>query len=111
MRRQNGLFETKSLAIPMRRKSRQDDAQLRYFLINSLKFQIGYLLIHQERYKEAIEILKLSVDGCPGSYNTYDSLGEAYINDGDKEHPPAARTAKPKKISKRGIPRSIAGNQ
>jgi tetratricopeptide (TPR) repeat protein len=46
--------------------------------------RLGYQLLHQKRFKESIEIFKLSVEAYPDSYNTYDSLGEAYMDDGDK---------------------------
>ncbi|HXM42700.1 MAG TPA: amidohydrolase family protein [Bryobacteraceae bacterium] len=46
---------------------------------------LGYRLIGMKRYKEAIEIFKLSVEAYPLSYNTYDSLAEAYMDNGDKE--------------------------
>jgi cytosine/adenosine deaminase-related metal-dependent hydrolase len=46
---------------------------------------LGYGLIHMKKYKEAIEIFKLSVEAYPASYNTYDSLAEAYMDNGDKE--------------------------
>jgi tetratricopeptide (TPR) repeat protein len=46
---------------------------------------LGYLLLHQKRTKEAIEIFKLSVEAYPESYNTYDSLGEAYMGNGEKD--------------------------
>ena len=46
---------------------------------------LGYDLIRQKQYKEAIAILRLGVDGFPNSYNAYDSLGEAYMDNGDKE--------------------------
>jgi tetratricopeptide (TPR) repeat protein len=45
----------------------------------------GYRLIHMKKYKDAIEIFKLSVETYPQSYNTYDSLAEAYMDNGDKE--------------------------
>ena len=45
----------------------------------------GYQLIHLKKYKEAIEIFKLSVEAYPQSYNTYDSLAEAYMDNGDNE--------------------------
>jgi tetratricopeptide (TPR) repeat protein len=38
-----------------------------------------------KRYKDAIEIFKLSVEAYPLSYNTYDSLAEAYMDNGDKD--------------------------
>ena len=47
--------------------------------------QIGYALINVKKYKEAIEVLKLNVESYPESANVYDSLAEAYMNNGDKE--------------------------
>jgi tetratricopeptide (TPR) repeat protein len=38
-----------------------------------------------KKFREAIEIFKLSVEAYPQSYNAYDSLGEAYMDNGDKE--------------------------
>jgi tetratricopeptide (TPR) repeat protein len=35
--------------------------------------------------KEAIDIFKLNVEAFPQSFNTYGSLGEAYMKNGDKE--------------------------
>lgn len=46
---------------------------------------LGYLLLRANRVKEAIEIFKLNVEAFPTSDNTYDSLGEAYMIDGNKE--------------------------
>ena len=63
-------------------KSTQPDA---YDLSEDELVQLGYQLIHQKRYKEAIEIFKLSVESYPQSYNTWDSLAEAYMDNGDKD--------------------------
>jgi tetratricopeptide (TPR) repeat protein len=38
-----------------------------------------------KRVKDAIEILKLNVEMFPGGFNAYDSLGEAYMENGDKQ--------------------------
>lgn len=46
---------------------------------------LGYQLLRMKKIKEAIAIFKLSVEAYPHSYNTYDSLAEAYMDDGDKE--------------------------
>jgi CubicO group peptidase (beta-lactamase class C family) len=46
---------------------------------------VGYQLLNIRRYKEAIAVLKLNVDAFPGSANVYDSLAEAYLNNGEKE--------------------------
>lgn len=46
---------------------------------------LGYQLIGMKKVKEAIEIFKLNVEVYPQAFNTYDSLGEAYLLSGDKE--------------------------
>jgi uncharacterized membrane protein len=45
---------------------------------------LGYQLIGTKKFKEAIGILQLNVEAYPQSSNVYDSLGEAYMDDGDK---------------------------
>ncbi len=45
----------------------------------------GYFLISENRIEEAIEIFKLNVALYPKSWNTYDSLGEAYLINGNKD--------------------------
>lgn len=47
--------------------------------------RLGYNLLGLKRVKDAIEVLKLNVEDYPQSSNTYDSLGEAYMIDGNKE--------------------------
>ena len=49
--------------------------------VNSL----GYLLLGKKRLGEAIEVFKMNVEEHPDSSNAYDSLGEAYMVNGDKE--------------------------
>lgn len=46
---------------------------------------LGYRLLQAGQTKDAIEILKLNVECFPLSGNVYDSLGEAYAADGNKE--------------------------
>lgn len=42
--------------------------------------QMGYVMLRQqEDVDKAIELFKLNVSNFPGSYNAYDSLGEAYM--------------------------------
>jgi hypothetical protein len=45
---------------------------------------LGYQLIHAKKFKEAIRILQLNVEAYPQSSNTYDSLAEAYMDDGNR---------------------------
>jgi CubicO group peptidase (beta-lactamase class C family) len=49
-------------------------------LLNTL----GYNLIRQGKLKEAIRVLQLNVEAYPASSNVYDSLGEAYMRNGEK---------------------------
>jgi tetratricopeptide (TPR) repeat protein len=44
---------------------------------------LGYQLIRAKKFKESIRILQLNVEAYPQSSNTYDSLGEAYLDDGN----------------------------
>ncbi|MGH7597309.1 MAG: serine hydrolase [bacterium] len=46
---------------------------------------LGYELLGQKKYAAAIAAFKLNVELYPQSSNTYDSLGEAYMMNGDKE--------------------------
>ncbi len=45
----------------------------------------GYALLQKNEVKKAIEVFKLNVLLHPESANTYDSLGEVYLKDGNKE--------------------------
>ncbi len=45
---------------------------------------LGYALLSGKKVEDAIAVFKLSVDEYPRSYNTWDSLAEAYMNHGDK---------------------------
>ena len=46
---------------------------------------LGYQLMRLNRVKDAIEIFKLNVEMYPAASNPYDSLGEAYLEDGQKD--------------------------
>ena len=45
---------------------------------------LGYQLIQTKKFKEAIRVFQLNVEAYPQSSNVYDSLGEAYMDDGDR---------------------------
>lgn len=51
------------------------------YAMNSL----GYQLLGKKRIDEAIQIFKLNVSAFSESWNVYDSLGEAFMENGDKE--------------------------
>ena len=63
-------------------KENKTDYQLAENDMNNL----GYFFLQQGKVKEAIEVFKLNVAAFPESFNVYDSLGEAYMADGDKEN-------------------------
>jgi CubicO group peptidase (beta-lactamase class C family) len=46
---------------------------------------LGYELLRMGRAKEAVEFFRLNVEAYPQAFNTYDSLAEAYMVNGDKE--------------------------
>jgi CubicO group peptidase (beta-lactamase class C family) len=46
---------------------------------------VGYNLLNSNKVTEAIEIFKLNVEAFPKSGNAYDSLGEAYLVDGNEK--------------------------
>jgi imidazolonepropionase-like amidohydrolase len=45
----------------------------------------GYRVMGQNRLAEAIEIFTLNTEAFPGEYNTWDSLAEAYMNNGQND--------------------------
>ncbi len=45
----------------------------------------GYGLLQSDKIKEAIDVFMINVTEFPDSANAYDSLGEAYLADGQKE--------------------------
>ena len=47
--------------------------------------RLGYQLLEAKKLKEAVEIFKLNVEAYPQGFNTYDSLGEAYMISGNTE--------------------------
>jgi CubicO group peptidase (beta-lactamase class C family) len=49
------------------------------------KNRLGYDFMRARKFKEAIAVLKLNIELYPDSWNAYDSLGEAYMMNGDKE--------------------------
>lgn len=46
---------------------------------------LGYQLLERKKFKDAIRVFELNVEAYPSSYNAYDSLGEAYMDNGDKD--------------------------
>jgi tetratricopeptide (TPR) repeat protein len=46
---------------------------------------LGYELLRHKKHADAIAVFRLNVELYPDAWNTYDSLGEGYMMNGDKE--------------------------
>ena len=67
-------------------KSYKDLKETRPNEINeSLLNTLGYRLLREKKFQDAIQIFKLNVEIHPDYANGYDSLGEAYMANGEKE--------------------------
>jgi CubicO group peptidase (beta-lactamase class C family) len=54
------------------------------FLFNERAINaLGYTLLEEKKIGEAVQIFQFNVQAYPESWNVYDSLGEAYLADGD----------------------------
>lgn len=77
---QNGV----AAAIALYRAMKSEKEQ-RYDFSEPELNRLGYQLLQAKKVSEAIEIFKLNVEAYPAGFNTYDSLGEAYMVSGNKE--------------------------
>jgi tetratricopeptide (TPR) repeat protein len=73
-----------ALAAKRFREFRNDPANT-YLNTEATMNSFGYKLMGMKRLDQAIEIFKLNTEAYPQSSNVWDSLGEAYMNKGDKE--------------------------
>ena len=51
---------------------------------------LGYAYLNRKQVTEAITLFEMNVEAYPGSFNVYDSLGEALM--ADHQYPPAVRS-------------------
>lgn len=56
-----------------------------YYVAEVEMNRLGYKFLGEEKVLEAIEVFKINVKEFPESSNVYDSLGEAYMVNGDAE--------------------------
>jgi pimeloyl-ACP methyl ester carboxylesterase len=80
------VLNTKGVAdaVDLFNKKRQEDNMWIPFSEMRMNM-LGYQNLQSGKTKEAIELFKLNVAAYPESANTYDSLGEAYMTNGDNE--------------------------
>ena len=72
-------------AVKLYNEYRARDPQQPIFSEDFLNRLVGFRLVNEKRFAQAIEIFKLNVEAYPTSANAYDSLGEAYMLSGNKE--------------------------
>src|SRR5262245_42540586 len=78
-------IEEKDVGVAIRQYHELKTAQAeRYDFSEPQLNNLGYWLLESNRSKDAIEILKLNAEAYPKSANVYDSLGEAYMKNGEK---------------------------
>ncbi|MGH7490881.1 MAG: tetratricopeptide repeat protein [bacterium] len=68
----------------LHRKYKEIDADFDLFQENMMN-NLGYTLLGQQRVEDAIDVFKLNIEAYPDSWNTYDSLGEAYAAQGETQ--------------------------
>ena len=71
-------------AVSRYRHLKKEEPENWSFAENELNM-LGYQLIARDRIDEAIVIFELNVEAFPEGFNTYDSLGEAYMTAGRTE--------------------------
>jgi dienelactone hydrolase len=71
-------------AVKMSRELRQRDPHTMLFPESQLNL-LGYQYLQTGNTKAAIELFKLNTEVYPTSANTYDSLGDAYLADGQND--------------------------
>lgn len=78
------VFETAGMEAGMKKyKELKEDET--YGLDENEMNQAGYALLRNGKVKEAIQVFKINTEAFPDSWNTYDSLGEAYMQDRQKQ--------------------------
>jgi tetratricopeptide (TPR) repeat protein len=78
--RQSGIAQ----AIAQFRSFRQLDPHAVLFEENSI-ISLGYELLGQNRTQEAIQVFLMAAEAYPNSYNSFDSLAEAYMKNGETD--------------------------
>ena len=71
-------------ALKQYKEAKQNQADAFLFAPGQLNV-VGYKLLQHGKVKEALEFFKLNVESYPDKALVYDSLGDAYLANGDKE--------------------------
>jgi polyisoprenoid-binding protein YceI len=71
-------------ALKQYKEVKQNQPEAFLFAPNQLNV-VGYKLLQHRKTKEALEFFKLNAESYPDKASVYDSLGDAYLANGDKE--------------------------
>lgn len=79
-------YRTEGLPAAVQRyRSLKQSGDATYDFSESELNELGYQLLGMNKTQDAIEILKLNAEAFPSSWNVYDSLGEAFMKNGNRE--------------------------
>jgi glyoxylase-like metal-dependent hydrolase (beta-lactamase superfamily II) len=78
------LANGSAAAVALYRRLREEEPTNWNFAENQLNM-LGYQLMQREMLDEALAIFRLNVEAYPEAFNTYDSLGEAYMTAGQTD--------------------------
>jgi CubicO group peptidase (beta-lactamase class C family) len=80
----DGLIEKSGVAEAVASFAELKERKAEYYLDEAEINALGYRLMQGGNVKAAIDVFKLNVQEFPGSWNVYDSLGEAFMADGQR---------------------------
>jgi glyoxylase-like metal-dependent hydrolase (beta-lactamase superfamily II) len=78
---ESGIADFRDKLMEMRAAADDD----RYYFDEIELNRLGYRLINQNKLDQAILVFEANVEAFPEAFNTWDSLGEAYMIKGEKE--------------------------
>jgi tetratricopeptide (TPR) repeat protein len=79
------LFEKGVEAAEIRYREMRDNERDSFWFNENQFNNLGYVLLRSDKMEEAITVFKFNIENYPESANVYDSLAEAYMNDGQTD--------------------------
>lgn len=79
------IYLSSSMEAVLAKFNEMRDAGGEYYFDEASFNAMGYYLLNEGKTGDAIEVFKMNVLLFPQSANVYDSLGEAYMKDGDRD--------------------------
>ena len=79
------LKEEKSIDEVIQLIKTDDKNEPVYIVSESKVNSLGYLLMNEEKYEDALKVFKLNTELFPNAWNTYDSYGECLLKSGNNQ--------------------------